>query len=314
MSETAPQFRNPGPTWGYAFLANAQRIAPRWLLHVPLMAGTWVAVARLPVQRAHSRVFLGDVLGRPATLRDVWRHFFTYVDFLLLRLRTAAGAPVRCTLAPDHAADFEALMQSGEPALFGTFHFGHSDLLGFLLATRGRRVAMVRLRVANSGDTEMLERQFRGAVTFIWVNDPDNLLFAMKGALERGDSLAMQCDRLFSSRTDTFQFLGARRVFPFAMYHLAVLFQRPVMFCIGLPDGAGGTRVVASPLFRPDPAVEREENLRRGHAHFQAVLLELETLVRQHPYLWFNFLPLNPVAPAASPEIAATAALPRGRN
>jgi predicted LPLAT superfamily acyltransferase len=29
------------------------------------------------------------------------------------------------------------------------------------------------------------------------------------------------------------------------------------------------------------------------------VLTQLEALVRQHPYLWFNFLPLNPEAPAA---------------
>jgi hypothetical protein len=28
-------------------------------------------------------------------------------------------------------------------------------------------------------------------------------------------------------------------------------------------------------------------------------LARLETLVRQHPFLWFNFLPLNPEAPAA---------------
>jgi predicted LPLAT superfamily acyltransferase len=38
----------------------------------------------------------------------------------------------------------------------------------------------------------------------------------------------------------------------------------------------------------------------RARAHFQTVLSQLETLVRQHPYLWFNFLPLNPEAPVAA--------------
>jgi len=28
------------------------------------------------------------------------------------------------------------------------------------------------------------------------------------------------------------------------------------------------------------------------------VLNQLETLVRRHPFLWFNFLPLNPEVPA----------------
>jgi predicted LPLAT superfamily acyltransferase len=310
MSVTPEKPRNHGPTWGYAFLANAQRFVPRWLLHVPLMIGTWVAVARLPVPRGYSREFLSSALGRPAGWRDVWRHFFTYLDFLLLRLRAASGAQIRCTLDPSYAPDFEELTRSGEPALFGTFHFGHSDLLGFLLASRGRQVAMARLRVGNSADTDMLERQFGRAVRFIWVNDPENLLFAMKEAIERGDSIAMQCDRPVSSRVEGFQFFGARRVFPFAIYHLAVLFARPVMFCFGLPDGSGGTRVIASPLFRPDPALARAENLRRAHEHFQAVLTRLEALVRQHPYHWFNFLPMNPPAPVISAPTLATAALP----
>lgn len=314
MSDAPHQFRNPGPTWSYAFLWRAQQLRPRWVRDALLVVGTWVAVAQLPVQRRHSLDFLSAVLGRPAGLRDVWRHFYTYLKFLLLRLRIAKGAPARCVLDPLYAADFEDLMQSGEPALFGTFHFGHSDLLGFLLALRGRRVAMVRLRVGNSGDTVMLKEHFGDAVSFIWVNDPDNLLFTMKDALERGDSLAMQCDRLFSSRTQPFEFLGATRVFPFAIYHLAILFDRPVMFCIGVPEGADGTRVRASPLFRPDATLGRAENIERARLHFQSVLQRLEALVHQHPYDWFNFLPLNPVVAAPPPPIPATAAERRGPN
>jgi len=295
MSITPGHLRNPGPNWGFRFLLGTQRL-PRWLMRPPLMLGTWVAVAAMPVQRAHSRAFLTHLAGRRAGLIEVWRHFFSYLEFLLLRLRVAGGAPPVCAPDPATSGDFEALMASGEPALFGTFHFGHSDLLGFLLPARGRRVAMMRLRVGNSEDTEMFARRFGGAVSFIWVNEPDNLLFAMKAAIERGDSLAMQCDRFeFSAKTEAFEFLGARRRFPFTIYHLAILFQRPVIFCVGLPEGEG-TRVVASPLFRPDPAQSREANLARARGHFQAVLAQLESLVRQHPRLWFNFLPLNPEA------------------
>lgn len=300
MSVTPDRLRNHGPTWGFRFLQNFQRL-PRWFTRPLLMFGTWIAVARMPQQRQHSRDFLSLVYGRPARLLDVWRHFFAYLDMLLLRLRVASGAAPRVAIDPATGADFEALMASGEPALFGTFHFGHSDLLGFLLPQRGRRVAMMRLRVGNSADTDMFARQFAGAVTFVWVNEPENLLFAMKEAIDRGDSLAMQCDRFqFSSKTDAFHFLGARRLFPVTIYHLALMFERPVMFNFGLPDGAGGTRVIASPLFRSDPKLDRRANLERGRAHFQAVVSQLESLVRQHPLLWFNFLPLNPPATDAA--------------
>ena len=53
-------------------------------------------------------------------------------------------------------------------------------------------------------------------------------------------------------------------------------------------------RVHASPVFTPDPTAGREVNLGAARVHYQAVLGQLEGLVRAHPYLWFNFLPLNP--------------------
>lgn len=293
--------RNHGPHWGFRFLQNVQRL-PRPVIAPFLTLGTWIAPMLLPVERAHSREYLECVLGRRARTREVVRHFSAYLKFLLLRLRVAGGAGTNCKMDPASAGDLESLIRSGEPALFGTFHFGHSDLLGFALSNFGRRIGMIRLRMANSADTDMLEEQFGEAVSFIWVNEPENLLFAIKSAIERGESLAMQCDRLYSSRTEPFQFLGATRTFPFAIYHLAILFQRPVMFCFGLPEGHSGTRVLATPLFRPDPAADRAANLARARAHFQAVLARLEGLVRQHPFLWFNFTPMNPVVLNARPS------------
>lgn len=313
MTPTAQLSRNAGPSCGFDVLMRAQRWVPAWLLRPVLKAGTWVAVARMPEQRRYSREFLSFVLGRPATLVDVWRHFFEFLELLMLRLRFADGGAANCALGPEEARDFEDLVQSGEPALFGTFHFGHSDLLGFLLGARGRRVAMIRLRVQNSPDLEQFSRQLGQWVSFIWVNEPGNLLYAVKSAIEGGHSIAMQCDRPeYSAKTEGFEFLGARRAFPFTIYHLACLFVRPVIFCLGLPDGRGGTRVVASPVFRPD-AGSREENFRRARLHFQAVLTRLEGLVRQYPILWFNFRPLNPIV-GPSERLAATQTAAVGRS
>ncbi|MBA4136944.1 MAG: hypothetical protein C0518_06470 [Opitutus sp.] len=298
--------RNPGPSWGYAFLLWADRWWPRGLFRLGLMIGTWVGLANMPAQRAHSRAYLAHMLGRPPRLVEVWRHFFAFAEFLMLKLRAGRGVAVRGRLEPENAAEFDALVASDRPALFGTFHFGCSDLLGFLLGDRGRRVTLIRLRVENSADTELLGSRFAEHVSFLWVNDPANLLFELKDALEAGLSLAMKCDRLeFSAKAEAFEFLGARRLFPFTIYHLAVMFDRPVVFCVAIPDaGPDAIRVFASPVFTPDATLGRAENLARGRSHFQAVLAQLEELVRQHPSLWFNFLPLNPVAAPAPPTNA----------
>lgn len=214
----------------------------------------------------------------------------------MLRLRVARGLAHRGQLAPD-ASGFHALLATGEPALLGTFHIGHSDLTGFLLGRQERRrVFMVRQRVGNSHDTEVLGERFSEWVSFIWVNEPENLLFALKDAVAAGGSVALKCDRLeFSAKTETFPFLGARRVFPFTIYHLALIFRLPVVLCVGLPDGIGRSVVHSSPLFRPDEG-GKAANLARAREHFGDFLARIEGFLKADPLLWFNFLPLNPVA------------------
>lgn len=289
--------RNPGPGWGFAFLLWAEHRWPRWFFRPLLMAGTWVGVASMPGQRAHSRAYLEVMFGRPARLIEVWRHFFAFTEFLMLKLRAGRGVPVKSRLAPENRVSFENLLRSSQPALFGTFHFGCSDLLGYLLGEQGRRVSIIRLQVGNSDDTRLLGQRFSGNVSFLWINNPATILFDLKDAIESGASLALKCDRLeYSAKTAAFRFLGGNRIFPVTIYHLAILFALPVVFCIAIPGNSPDEiEVFASSIFLPNTAMNRDENLEEAHRHFQTVLDELETKVRQHPFLWFNFLPLNPL-------------------
>jgi predicted LPLAT superfamily acyltransferase len=256
-----------------------------------------VALANMPVQRAHSRAYLRAINGREPSLREVFRHFFAFEEFLMLRLRVARGLAHRGELAAD-ATGFKELLVTNEPAFLGTFHFGHSDLTGFLLGRQERRrVFMVRQRVGNSHDTEVLGAQFAAWVSFIWVNEPENLLFALKEAVAAGGTVALKCDRLeFSAKTEAFDFLGAKRLFPFKIYHLALIFRRPVVLCVGRPAGEGLSTVHSSPAFRPD-ASGKAANLARARVHFQEFLTRVEAFLREDPYLWLNFTPLNPPAP-----------------
>lgn len=296
----AARSRNLGPDWSFAFLSWADRSWPRWLFRPALIIGTWVALARLTAERRQSRAYLNAALGRPPRLIEQWRHFFAFVEFLMLLVRTSRGAAVRCLLEKENAADFEQLLGSGRPALFGSFHFGSSDLLGYVLGQRGRRVSMLRRKIGNSADTDLLGKRFGEHVSFLWVNDPANVLFDLKAALDAGESLALKCDRFeFSSKVEPFQFLGAPRLFPFTIYHLAVVFDRPVVFCVAVPGAqAEELRVFSSPVFTPDSTRDRASNLQAARLHFQAVMTQLESLVRRYPMQWFNFVPLNPVAPA----------------
>jgi hypothetical protein len=187
-------------------------------------------------------------------------------------------------------------MASDRPVFLGTFHFGDSDLLGFLLGSFQRRIHLIRLRVGNSSDTARLAERFGDWISFIWSNEPEEMLFALKAAIEAGDSVAMKCDRPdYSSKLEPFHFLGAQRLFPFTIYHLALIFQQPVGFSLGFPLGPGETSVACSCIFEPGGS-DREAGLVRAREHFQSVLTWLEDFLRRHPFLWFNFTPLNPLA------------------
>ena len=152
----------------------------------------------------------------------------------------------------------------------------------------------------NSRDTHRLASRFGKSVNFIWVNDPNNLLFAVKQAAESGESIAMKCDRPeHSSKLETFYFLGEQRLFPFTIYHLAILFQLPVVFCVGIPSRPDESTLHGSHVFEPTTG-SKEENLARGRAHFQSILTHLESLIRADPFLWFNFTALPPKVEVAS--------------
>lgn len=292
--------RNPGPSWGFGFLRLADRVLPEWFYR-PLRAfGTWVALINMHEQRRHSRDYLRIVLRREPTLIDTFRHFFVFEEMLLLKLRIADGRPHRGELAPG-GEDFKRIIDSGETALLGTFHFGHSDLTGFLFGGQEkRRVSLIRQRVENSADTDELAERFSKWVSFIWVNAGENPLFAIKEAIASGSSVALTCDRIeFSARGEPFHFLGSRRLFPFTIYHLAMIFQKPVLISVGVPGRPGETIVHSSPAWRADPAAGRDANLASARAHFQAFLVLMEGLLQTNPYWWFNFLELNPEVPDA---------------
>jgi len=288
--------RNPGPSGGYRFLRLCDRALPEFIFRPLRALGTTVAMLAMPAQRRHSRAYLATVLPRPPTLLDVFRHFFAFEETLMLKLRVANGRAHRAINAPG-ATDFASWLRTDEVALLGTFHVGDSDLLGFLLGGYERRnVYLVRLRVANSHDTEKLGKLFGEWVRFVWVNDPSEMIFALKAAINNTESaaVAMQCDRAdYSSRSEAFDFLGARRAFPFTIYHLALIFGRPVILSVGVPGAPGESALHSSPLFRPIPGESRAAALARARDHFQNFLRHLEALLRAQPYLWFNFTPLN---------------------
>jgi predicted LPLAT superfamily acyltransferase len=289
--------RNPGPSWGYHFLTTLDGILPYPLMRAALRFGSLFALPGMPAQRAASEQYLQALGVEQPGWRQVHRHFAALTESLWLKLRAGRGRTLRFRAVPGpHTEAFLDFVRTDEPGIFGSMHLGTSDLLGCFLSDFDRRISMVRLRVGNSRDMEQLAERFADAVDFVWVNEPSDMLFALKRTLEAGASLALQSDRIeHSTRFEIFDFLGARRRFPFTTYHLAYLYRRPVTFAFGVPEGRDAIAVHSGPVLRFAENIGRAEYLEAARAHFQEVLHIVESILCEQPYQWFNFLPLNPV-------------------
>lgn len=292
--------RNPGPSWGYRALVWWDAHLPAHLRDAVVFLGSAVAYAIMPAQRRASREYLRALLGPQAGLMDNLRHFDAITHSLLAKLRAGQRVKPHIDWVDDANREAGQVIYADEPILLGTFHVGASDLLGFHARQTGRRVTMIRQRVANSEDIDRLVAQSGDAVEIIWVNDEAERIFALRDALDAGKTLALQCDRVdHASKCAGFEFLGAVRTFPITIYRLAMLYQRPVLFCLALPgEGRDDFGVHACPPYRPTG--DRSADHAAALAHFQGVLRWLEARLRAHPYQWFNFLPLNPPWPEST--------------
>lgn len=309
-SSTATE-RNPGPDGSYVLIGWSLKHMPGWFNRAGMDIGTWIAWATLPRQRGYSRQYLRLALGREPTTHEIWTHIRTYTEYLILRLGICEGEEPKVRFEDGHGDELRVWLAEERATLYGTMHVGHSDLLGFLLGNLGGRAHMVRKKVGNSDDIDRLASRYAGSVSFIWINDWSRLILAMNDALRSGCSLAMQCDRFeYSSKREGFDFFGQRLLFPFTIYHLAIMHGLPVTlsYAVAAEGEPGSIVVYMPPMFHPRPGSEhRAENFAAAHAHFQGFLAMIEAQLRRTPYLWFNFTPMNP-------PCTVEATIPRNRT
>ncbi len=282
----------------------AVRILPRPLLALGTWIGGGVACLLMPKERHHSTLYLEAILRRRPSKLEIWRHFHAFAAVLVAKIGAGMGRKVEL-VCEGQDLEHAKIIYADDPLLLGTFHVGASDLLGFEVSQTGRRLRMVRIRVGNSGDLAALTRIFGNKVQFVWVNKPEHLLFALRDALQADDvTVALQCDRTEGAeRGEPFAFLGRQRLFRTSIYRLARIFDRKILFSVAVPEkGFHRFRIRAYNVFDGSGLDNRQYQV-AAREHFQGVLNWLEAILLEHPYIWFNFLPLNPeVVPEPTPE------------
>ncbi len=250
----------------------------------------WFFLTRGEERRA-SRQFLERALDRPATIRDVWRHFWTFSQVVLDRVFMLSGDGEGIDLIAEHPEHLHhGLDQGGGCLVFGS-HLGSFEASRCIKRNRPEvalRLVMDRQQSpAATAFLEALNPEIAEQVLDIGAQPGAGL--AMLSALQDGALVALLADRpRGGEKTVTVDFLGAPAAFPVAPHEVAMVTQAPVVLFWGLHEGPGRYRIVFESLPTPPPARrgDRERVVRESVAGFAR---RLEVHARQAPYNWFNF-------------------------
>ena len=239
--------------------------------------------------RRASRDYLRRVFGREPSLRDLFRHFYTFATVALDRVYFLSD---RWSVFDIGLHGEELLIEqlnSNEGCFLVGAHIGSFESLRSLGRRRHVTVNLVMFE-ENANRVAHVTRAINPALEddVIALGSPDSMLRVIE-QLDKGAWVGMLADRAISEAgMVAVPFLGATASFPTAPFRIAALTGRAVILMLGLYRGANRydlhfeTLVESATL----PRTGRDQIV-EGWLRLYAS--RLEHYCRDAPFNWFNF-------------------------
>lgn len=245
-------------------------------------------------ERRESRQFLTRALGRPATLVDVWRNFWTFSLSTLDRVYLLSEEKPRLNVTSQDVEKLGETLDRGNGCILVGSHLGSFEAARVISRQRPDvtlRIVMDR-RISPNANTLLTILNPQLAEQIIQPSDHRGTLALMIGeALQAGDLVAVLGDRIVEpERFVLVNFLGAKAAFPVAPIMLSIATRAPIMLFFGLFQGGKHYHVVFEPFeFEVPPRGQRSDGWLDDIV--QAYADRLAHHARCSPYNWFNFYP-----------------------
>ena len=199
-----------------------------------------------------------------------------------------------------------AAREAGRGTIVVTGHLGHWELGGLVLARRGLPLTVITAEEPSTGLTRWREAcRRRLGIKTITVGPGHPFAFVeMLQTLRRNEFLAMLVDRPYAGSGAPVRLFGHATEFSTAPALLAQHTGAAVLPAFVLRQPSGRYLSVAEPVVPMTGTADRRADLA---TNTQRVATAFESIIRQHPAQWFNYVPIwSPGESPAPPPPAMT--------
>ena len=241
--------------------------------------------------RAASRDYLRRVLGRPASLQDVARHFYTFAAAVLDRVFLLAGRHARYRIETEGLDALTDLLAAGNGAILLGAHLGSFEVLRLIAQQSPVPVWALMYRRHTGPLTRLLDRLAPGLNDrVIEIGDTASMLRAHE-CVARGELVGILGDRAPTGHQMVMvPFLGEDAGFPAGPFILAATLGAPVVLFRAVRTGPRRYTVRFEP-FADQIGLRRSHRAADLQFWIARYAARLEDGCRAHPYNWFNFYP-----------------------
>ncbi len=240
--------------------------------------------------RQASRRYLARSLGRGATWRDVYRHFFTFASTIHDRVYLLNDRHELFDIRTHGTEALHGLHAGNQGSLLFGAHLGSFEVLRSLARDQPRLKVAMAMYPANARQiNDTLAAINPQAMQDIIALGKVDAILTIHSRLEEGAMVGILADR--SSGPDqylTLPFLGAPARFPTGPFRMAAMLRHPVYFMAGLYRG-GNRYDVHFELLADFSTAERRGRDELVRETLERYVATLERHCLSAPYNWFNF-------------------------
>lgn len=240
--------------------------------------------------RRASRQYLTIILGRPAGLRDVFRHYHTFSATILDRVFFLKGRFQNYEISIEGLDVIDRYVRANKGFLLLGAHLGSFEVLHTLGVIRAGLPIKAMMYPENSRQINALRASLNAELVsdVIVLGSPTAMLEA-KEHVDSGGVVGILGDRIVGeNKAVQSEFFGRPALFPEGPMLLASLLRVPVIMMCGLYKG-GRRYEIHFELFADAITIRRDAKQTDLQVWIDKYVSRLEHYCRAAPYNWFNF-------------------------